>query len=108
MSSLHIESLIKRIGNISNLPLGQALRKAVVRRRIDPVTWGQIDRYTRIYNDAKHNLRHQKDSHMFSVEGALLAYFVCRKLGAKLYPLANLITDLSVFEVNCGEVGQRL
>lgn len=105
MSSLHLESLIKRIGKVWHLPLGQALRNAVVKAKVDPVTWGQISRYTRIYNDAKHNFNHNKDTHMFSVEDALLAYFVCRKLGKKLYPLASLSTDLSVFDTNCDETG---
>jgi len=103
MSSLHIESLVKRIGNVFNLPLGAALRNAIVKNKVDPVTWKQIDTYTRVYNDAKHNFSHEKDTHMFSVEDALLAYFVCRKLGAKLYPLANLVTDIKIFEKECDE-----
>jgi hypothetical protein len=53
-SSLHIESLVKRIGNVPHLPLGQALGKAPAKRKIDPVTWEQINKYTRVYNDAKH------------------------------------------------------
>jgi hypothetical protein len=40
---------------------------------------------------------------MFSVEDALLSYFVCRKLGMKLYPLAKLATDIKIFESNCAE-----
>jgi hypothetical protein len=97
MSSLHIEALVKRIGNAMNFPLGKALRNVLARRRIDPVTWDQIDRYTRIYNDAKHSFTHDKDTHMFSVGDAILAYFVSRALGAKLYPLAGLATNLGVF-----------
>ena len=103
MSSLHIESLIKRIGNVLQLPLGAALRKAIVRRKVDPTTWRQIEAFTHIYNDAKHDFSHAKDTHMFSVEDALLAYFVCRKLGAKLYPLANMATNLKIFETECDE-----
>ncbi|MHB9129923.1 MAG: hypothetical protein ACYDBB_02400 [Armatimonadota bacterium] len=98
MSSLHLEALVKRIGSAMGLPLGQALRKAIAKRRIDPTTWSQLDRYTRIYNAAKHCFDHDKDTHMFSVEDALLAYFVCRVLGAQLYHLANLATDLRVFD----------
>jgi hypothetical protein len=104
MSSLHIESLIKNIGSVFHLPLGAALQKAVVKSKVDPMTWKQINTFTHIYNDAKHNFSHAKDTHMFSIEDALLSYFVCRKLGAKLYPLAKLATDMKIFEKECDEV----
>ena len=101
MSSLHIEGLIKNIGNIFHFPLGAALRNTVVKQKVDTVTWNQIDTFTHVYNDAKHNFSHEKDTHMFSVEDAVLAYFVCRKLGKKLYPLAKLVTDIKVFDKPC-------
>lgn len=104
MSSLHIESLIKNIGKLFRFPLGKALRHVVVKKKVDEKTWKQIDQFTHIYNDAKHNFSHAKDTHMFSVEDALLSYFVCRKLGAKLYPLANLVTDMKLFDQECDEV----
>jgi len=104
MSSLHIESLIKNIGSVFHLPLGAALRNAIVKNKVDSTTWKQIDTFTHIYNDAKHNFSHAKDTHMFSVEDALLSYFVCRKLGAKLYPLANLATDIKIFDKECDEI----
>jgi hypothetical protein len=97
MSSLHLEALVKRIGGAKYLPLGQALRNIIAKQKIDPTIWNQLDRYTRIYNAAKHCFEHDKDTHMFSVEDALLAYFVCRALGLKLYHLANLATDLNKF-----------
>ena len=103
MSSDHIESLVKNIGEVFRLPLGAALRTAIVKRKVDSTTWAQIERFTHIYNDAKHNFSHAKDTHMFSVEDALLSYFVCRKLGAKLYPLAKLATDIKIFEKECDE-----
>ncbi len=103
MSSLHIESLIKNIGNVLHLPLGAALRNIIVRQKVDAITWNQIDRVTKIYNDAKHNFSHVKDTHMFSVEDAVLSYFVCRRLGLKLYPLADLATHMAIFESECSE-----
>jgi hypothetical protein len=103
MSSLHIESLIKNIGQIFHLPLGTALRNAIVKTKIDPITWRQIEAFTHIYNDAKHSFAQPKDTHMFSFGDALLAYFVCRKLGAKLYPLASLATDMRIFEKECDD-----
>jgi hypothetical protein len=103
MSSLHIESLIKNIGDIFHLPLGAALRNAIVKRKVNPETWKQIDSFVYIYNDAKHNFSHPKDTHMFSVEDAILSYFVCRKLGLKLYSVARLATDIRIFETECAE-----
>jgi hypothetical protein len=104
MSSLHIEELIKNIGSVFHLPLGAALRNAIVKSKVEPATWKQVKEFVHIYNDAKHNFSHPKDTHMFSVEDALLSYFVCRKLGAKLYPLANLATDIQIFEKECDKV----
>lgn len=104
MSSLHIESLIKNIGNVFHLPLGAALRNVFVKRKVDSTTWKQIETFTHIYNDAKHNFSQDKDTHLFSVEDAILSYFVCRQLGLKLYPLADLATDIKVFEKECEEI----
>lgn len=101
MSSDHIESLIKNIGHVLHLPLGAALRNAIVKRKVDPTTWKQIEAFTHIYNDSKHNFSQPKDTHMFSIEDALLAYFVCRRLASKLYPLANLATHMKIFEKEC-------
>jgi len=98
MSSLHIESLVKRIGNIFGLPLGALLARPIVRRRLDAITLDRLQRFTAIYNAAKHDLKHEKDSHLFSIPDAIAAYFVSRKLGLALYPLARLETDLVVFE----------
>lgn len=85
MSSAHVESLVKRIGGWRFLPLGAALRKASVLKKVDPVTWGQIERFTPIYNEAKHRFDHEIGTHMFSMGEAVLAYFVCRRLGQRLY-----------------------
>ncbi len=101
MSSLHIESLIKRIGKVWRFPLGKALRESRVKRKVDQVTWSQIDRFTRVYNDSKHNVNHPKDTHLFSIQDAIVAYIVSRKLGFVLYPLAKLTTDLDIFNQDC-------
>ena len=98
MSSLHIESLIKRVGNLFGLPLGALLHKAIVRRRLDATTLNRLHRFTTFYNEAKHNMGHEKDSHLFSVPDAITAYFVSRRLGLTLYSLARVRTDLAVFE----------
>lgn len=103
MSSLHMEGLIKNIGSLARLPLGMALHKTIVKQKVDPETWKQINTFTHIYNDAKHNFNHDKDTHMFSMEDAILAYFICRKLGVLLYPLARLATDIKIFEKECDE-----
>jgi hypothetical protein len=107
-SSFHIEALVKRIGNVLNLPLGRALYNPVAKGRIDPVVWEQISRYTRIYNASKHDFTQEMDTHLFSLQDAILAYFICRRLGATLYPLAKLSTDLTLFERDPGDVDAEL
>jgi hypothetical protein len=102
MSSLHIEILVKAIDETPRLPLGAALRRGLLKRRInDDILWGQIDALREVYNDAKHALNPKSDAHLFSLEDALLAYFVCRKLALRLYPVAKLVTDPSVFAEPC-------
>lgn len=96
MAGLHLESLIKRVGGLGPLPLGTALRHILVRPKLDPVLWQQIDDFSKVYNAAKHTVDHAKDTHLFSVEDAVLAYLIARQLGAQLYPLAKLKTDLAV------------
>jgi hypothetical protein len=98
-SSAHIEALLKRIGHFPRLPLGTLLRKKAIAAVVDSVTLGQALRFAPINNAAKHDFDHPKDSHMFSYDDALAAYFVCRRLALRLYPLAKLGTDLAVFDV---------
>jgi hypothetical protein len=98
MSGLHIESIVKRVGTIFRLPLGALLANSRVRRRLDATTLDRLRRFTSFYNDAKHNMRQEKDSHLFTVQDALVAYFISRKLGLSLYSLAGLATDLAIFE----------
>ena len=92
MSGLHIESLIGRIGEMFGMTLGQALHHWRMKKRIGNFTWQCVDRFRKIYNSAKHDVDHEMDTHMFSVEDAVLAYIVSRKLGDGLYPLAKLKT----------------
>lgn len=92
MSGLHIEMLLNRVGQMSGFTLGHALNNTGVKRRIGPVAWAQADRFRRIYNAAKHNVCQDKDTHLFSVGDAVLAYFVSRKLGEALYHLASVRT----------------
>ena len=98
MSSGHIEALVKRVGKLRFLPLGTAIRKASVKRALDPATWDQVVRFVPVYNSSKHDFDHDKDTHLYSLSDALTAYFVCRRLGAKLYPHAGLTTSLTVFD----------
>lgn len=97
-SSAHIEGLLQRIGG-RKLSLGALLRKQPVVDTLDTVTREQAMRFARINNAAKHDYDHPKDTHMFSYSDALCAYFICRRLGLKLYPSARLNTDVSVFDV---------
>ncbi len=103
MSSLHIEGLIKRVGKVGSLPLGAALGKAIIKTKVDPLTYSVINQFVAIYNASKHDVSQPKDTHMFSVEDVVLAYVLCRKLGMRLYPLANLSTSLTIFDSRCME-----
>ncbi len=97
MSGLHIETLVKRIGRVGWLPLGAALRVPVVSRRIGPLLYGQIDRFAAVYSASKHEVTHLAGTHLFSLEEALSAYVVSRRLGEQLYPHASLATDMTLF-----------
>jgi hypothetical protein len=99
LSSAHIEALVKRIGRLRFLPLGTMLRKKAVAAAIDSTTLDQTIRFTPIYNASKHDFSQAKDTHMFSLEDALMAYFICRRLAQRLYPLAHIETDMRIFNV---------
>lgn len=103
MSSLHVEGLVKSMVGGSMQPLGRVLRTPSVRQRLDPVIWNRINQFTSIYNEAKHNLNHPKDTHLFSIEDALLSYIIARKLAAALYPVARIHTELTIFSQECPE-----
>jgi len=75
MSCLHIETLLKRISGISWLPLGALLQKPMVRRKLDEGTYRKAVDFSRVFNQAKHHMSHEKDTHLFSVSDAMLAYF---------------------------------
>jgi hypothetical protein len=98
MASLHIEALVKRVGRVWRLPLGQALREQVVRQRVDAVTHGRIRRFVRIYNDAKHVMNHPAGTHLFTIGEAVRAYAACRVLAVPLYPLAGLASRPYVWQ----------
>ncbi|SRR5581483_4967534 len=91
-SGAHLEGLLKRIGHVPFLPFGDALLRRL-KPEIDDVTWGQLQRFKTLNNDAKHRYDHPLGTHLFSVEEAVLAYLVARRLGWKLYPLAKLATN---------------
>ena len=93
MSALHLEALVQRIGLSHRLPLGRAIRETMFREKVDSRTWQLLDDFRDIYNAAKHDMGHEKDTHLFSVEDAILAYVVCRKLGIRLHCLADLNTN---------------
>lgn len=97
-SSAHVEALVKRIGRLQRLPLGTAIRHRLIRAVVDPVTIDQVTRYSAVYNASKHDFTQSKDTHLFSLQDAVRSYFICRQLGLRLYPLASLVTDVSVFD----------
>lgn len=101
MGGLQLESLVKRVAGVDRVPLGQALAKPLARRRINEGDWKHLRQFTQIYNSAKHDVDQLMDTHLFSVEDAILSYFAARKLASSLYPLAKLHTDLAIFASDC-------
>ena len=103
MSSLHIEGLVKSMVGGSQYPLGRVLRDQRVRQGLPADAWSRIDRFTGIYNEAKHTMSHAKDTHLFSIQDAVMAYIISRQLAKTLYPVARLHTDLAIFAQDCPE-----
>jgi hypothetical protein len=97
MSGAHVEQLVQRIGPLTFLPVGRLLKDAIVKQRIEPLTWSQLWRYRGVYNAAKHQFGHPIGTHLFSIEDAVLAYAAARRLGQELYSLARLKTDWRSF-----------
>lgn len=93
MSSAHLEALVKRIAKFPRVSFGVALGDRIVKRTLDPLTWEQLRRFGNIYNEAKHAFDHDAGTHLFSMQDAVLAYVISRRLGPKLYPLANVVTN---------------
>jgi|SRR5579859_1809115 len=98
---IQLESLVKRIAGVDRFPLGQALAEPLAKRLINATDWKRVKQYSQIYNAAKHTIDQPKDTHLFSIEDAIISYFVVRKLAAVLYPLAKMKTNLRVFEQEC-------
>ena len=100
-SSKHIDALLDNIGGTYYLPFGKVIRNATVKSKVGSNTWAQVNALLDVCNDAKRQFRRNKVTAPFTVEDALLVYFICRKLGMCLYPLAKLSTDMRVFETDC-------
>lgn len=92
MAGLHLESLIKRAGRLWKLPLGTALGRQIIRSKLSPKTWQQLVTFSHVYNVAKHDVDQTKDSHKFSLQDAVLAYCISRRLAIPLYSLVPLKT----------------
>jgi len=94
MGGLHLESLVKRVAVVAWGPLGQIVsHNPVFKQRIAADQRSLLLRFARAYNLAKHDVSHPMGTHLFSLEDALCAYLVARKLGVSLYPFARLRTS---------------
>ena len=100
-SSRHIEALLNTIGGLPPFPFGALLRDSVVKSKVNAATWRQVKALLDVCKTAKRQFKRDKANVPFSVEDALLVYFICRKLGMQLYPLAKLTTDIHLFETKC-------
>lgn len=102
MSGLHLETTLKRVGQ-TNMPwpLGKLLHNSTIQRKVNTQLRNQISQYLNIYNASKHDVNQPKDTHLFSLEDAVIAYTVSRKIGIQLYPLAKLATNTAMFDTSC-------
>ncbi|THF76523.1 hypothetical protein [Cohnella fermenti] len=98
MGGLHLESLIKRLFNIDRFPLGQALASPLAKFKLDSQLYLNLKEIIKPYNNAKHHLDHKKDTHLFSVECAILYYLSVRKISLKLMPIVHLYTLAEVWD----------
>lgn len=101
MAGLHLESLIKRAGQLWKIPLGTALGKPIIRSKLSPESWQQLKTFSQVYNIAKHDVDQPKDTHKFSLQDAVLAYCISRELAVPLYSLVHLHTSLA--SLNLGD-----
>ena len=102
MSGLHLETTLKRVGQTNTpWPLGVLLYERTIQRKVAADLRSHIGQFLHIYNASKHDVYHPKDTHLFSLEDAVIAYTVSRKIGVQLYPLAKLYTDVAVFDTEC-------
>ncbi|PWW06104.1 hypothetical protein DFQ01_1033 [Paenibacillus cellulosilyticus] len=98
MSGLHLESLVKRLFNIDRFPLGQALALPLAKLKLERQLYLNLKGIIKPYNSAKHHLDHKKDTHLFSVECALLYYLSVRKISLKLMPIVHLYTSAEIWD----------
>jgi len=98
MSGLHLESLVKRLFSINKFPLGQALAIPLAKIKLDGHLHSNLKAIVRPYNNAKHHLEHNKDTHLFDVESAMLYYVSVRKLSLKVMPLTHLYTSFETWD----------
>lgn len=102
MMSLHIDTLIKQASGrwASWLPLGQTFRYEMVKERLDTLTWDQLLRFTTCCTESRPMFLRQANEASYSVEDAVVAYVVGRKLAEALYPLVDLHTPVRKFYAN--------
>jgi hypothetical protein len=98
MCGLHLESIVKRITKKNRVPLGKSLFDGKLKSIIDSELLSDIKIIAVLFNAAKHEVSRNKDEHLFSIEDALLCYFITRKLADNLYPYIKLYTNPEVWK----------
>lgn len=113
MCGLHLEALVGRVARGHKLTLGRGLRNPAVRKALGSEGLERVGRFLAAYNASKHDLSpgsrdvggtgtdaqlgDGSGGHLFSVEDAVVAYAVCRRLAAPLYHHARLETPRSLW-----------
>ncbi len=86
-AALHLDTLVRQASGrwASRLPLGQSLRHEMLKDRLDPLTRDQLVRFTTLCNDARPLVLHYGTSADLTIEDAVLAYVVARKLAEAIW-----------------------
>ncbi|RNB70404.1 hypothetical protein [Brevibacillus panacihumi] len=100
MCGLHLESMMKNIFLISRLPLGQAVAQKAASLKLGRELVNDIKEIVKLYNDSKHRVDQDKDSHLFSVQDAVMCYVATRKISMSVVPYVKLDTPEDVWNIS--------
>ena len=100
MCGLHLEAMVKNIFVISKLPLGQAISQKAAPPKLGLELVNDIKVIVKLYNDSKHRVDQDKDTHLFSVQDAVMCYVATRKISMRVMPFVKLYTPIEVWNIS--------
>jgi len=100
MCGLHLEAMVKNIFVISKLPLGQAISQKAAPLKLGLELVNDIKVIVKLYNDSKHRVDQAKDTHLFSIQDAVMCYVATRKISIRVMPFVKLYTPIEVWNIS--------